>query len=160
MKICMRMPINLAVARAISCSIFGLVLCCTGALVHAGTEALVYEDQILAMDGERRTVRVPRGYRLELLSRMDAPRMLTFAANGDLFAGFEIRQGISFTAPLYQAGSPGTGGRLSAQRGIPAGRDSDCQDRRGVPRALHARTIKYSAGWRNVAGRITQRGKA
>lgn len=32
-------------------------------------------------------MRVPKGYRLEWLSRLDKPRMLTFAANGDLFAG-------------------------------------------------------------------------
>ncbi len=55
--------------------------------MQAGTDALVYEEQTLTLDGKRRTVRVPKGYRLEWLSRLDAPRMLVFAANGDLFAG-------------------------------------------------------------------------
>ena len=71
------------------CNSFGLLLllCLVCAPVQAGTEALAYEEQILTVDGKNRTVRVPRGYRLEWLSQMDAPRMLTFAANGDLFAG-------------------------------------------------------------------------
>jgi len=54
---------------------------------HAGVTALAFEEQTLILDGERRTVRVPKGYRLELLSLMDGPRLLTFAANGDLFSG-------------------------------------------------------------------------
>jgi len=54
---------------------------------HADVTALAFEEQTLTLDGERRTVRVPKGYRLELLSPMDGPRLLTFAANGDLFAG-------------------------------------------------------------------------
>ena len=60
-------------------------LSCLPAL--AGTAALAYEEQTLLVEGESRTVRVPKGYRLEWLSRMEKPRMLTFAANGDLFAG-------------------------------------------------------------------------
>jgi glucose/arabinose dehydrogenase len=64
-----------------------LLLCFANASVYAGTEVLSYEDQALTFDGESKTVRVPKGYRLELLSRLDAPRMLTFAANGDLYAG-------------------------------------------------------------------------
>src|SRR3989338_5824189 len=63
------------------------LLCMALSPAHAGVAALAYKEQALTLDGERRTVRVPRGYRLELLSRLDAPRMLTFAANGDLFAG-------------------------------------------------------------------------
>ena len=76
-------------ARAMCCGKLGLLLllCISCVPAQAGTQALAYEDQVLTLDGERRTVRVPKGYRLELLSRMDAPRMLTFAANGDLFAG-------------------------------------------------------------------------
>ena len=54
---------------------------------YAGMAALAYEQQTLMLGGERRTVRIPKGYRLELLSLLDAPRMLSFAANGDLFAG-------------------------------------------------------------------------
>lgn len=54
---------------------------------YAGTQVLDYQTQTLEVDGAQRNVRVPKGYRLEVLSRLDAPRMLTFAANGDLFAG-------------------------------------------------------------------------
>jgi len=54
---------------------------------YAGVEALTYEQQTLMLDGQQRTVDIPKGYRLELLSMLDAPRMLTFASNGDLFAG-------------------------------------------------------------------------
>lgn len=64
-----------------------LLLCCAISPTQAGTAALDYEDQTLILEGTNRTVRVPRGYRLELLSLMNSPRMLTFAANGDLFAG-------------------------------------------------------------------------
>ncbi len=70
----------------------GLVLLLAGGSVaaipaHAGTGALAYEEQTLTVDGASRTVRVPKGYRLEWLGAMDAPRMLTFGVNGDLFAG-------------------------------------------------------------------------
>jgi glucose/arabinose dehydrogenase len=54
---------------------------------HAGTQSLAYEQQTLTVEGKSRTVRVPKGYRLEWFAVMDAPRMLTFAANGDLFVG-------------------------------------------------------------------------
>jgi glucose/arabinose dehydrogenase len=64
-----------------------ILLCFTLAPARAGTAALDYVWQTLTLDGERRTVRVPKGYRLEFLSHLDMPRMLTFAANGDLFAG-------------------------------------------------------------------------
>lgn len=64
-----------------------LLLCCAPALVLAGTEVLAYEVQTLTLNGVHRTVRVPKGYQLEWLTGLDAPRMLTFSANGDLFAG-------------------------------------------------------------------------
>ena len=75
--------------RAMRCGRFGLlsVLCFACAPAQAGTQALAYEQQTLTVDGKSRTVRVPKGYRLEWLSGMDAPRMLTFTVNGDLFAG-------------------------------------------------------------------------
>lgn len=60
-------------------------LACTPA--QAGTQPLAYESQTLTVDGERRTVRVPSGYKLEWLAGMKSPRMLAFAANGDLYAG-------------------------------------------------------------------------
>ena len=82
-------PFQRLVNRVTRCGRFGLlfVLSFACAPVHAGIEVLSYEDQLLTLDVASRTVRVPSGYRLELLSRMDSPRMLTFAANGDLFAG-------------------------------------------------------------------------
>lgn len=69
--------------RLIACLLF--CLACQPAM--AGTQPLSYEQQTLTVEGERQTVRVPRGYRLEWLSPMDGPRMLTFAGNGDLYAG-------------------------------------------------------------------------
>jgi len=77
-------------------------LCLALAPAHAGTQALTYVEQTLILDGERRTVRVPEGYQLELLGRMDAPRMLTFSANGDLFAG-------SKSGKVYRLPPPYTG---------------------------------------------------
>ena len=72
-------------------SIRGLIACVLSCLVctpvQAGTQPLAYEQQMLTVTGEKQTARVPRGYRLEWLAGMDGPRMLTFAANGDLFAG-------------------------------------------------------------------------
>jgi glucose/arabinose dehydrogenase len=44
--------------------------------------------QTLRSDGETYSVRVPIGYRLELLTdRLDGPRLFSFAANGDLLLG-------------------------------------------------------------------------
>ncbi|HTN94037.1 MAG TPA: sugar dehydrogenase, partial [Gallionella sp.] len=64
-----------------------VLLCCVPTTLLAGTEVLAYEVQTLTLDGVHRTVRVPKGYQLEWLTGLDVPRMLTFAANGDLFAG-------------------------------------------------------------------------
>ncbi len=70
------------------CSIsFWLILCITSVPALAGIQALNYKQQKLTVEGQNRTVRLPRGYRLEWIAKMDEPRMLTFAANGDLFAG-------------------------------------------------------------------------
>lgn len=63
------------------------LLCLFLSPANAGMQMLDYETQTLRLDGAQRTVRVPKGYRLEFLTPLDAPRMLTFAANGDLFAG-------------------------------------------------------------------------
>ena len=63
-------------------------LCLVMAEAVATTEPLTYEEQTLTVDGKRQIVRVPKGLRLELLTdRLDGPRLLTFAANGDLFIG-------------------------------------------------------------------------
>lgn len=62
--------------------------CCAVSLAQAATEALTYQEQVLVIAGERRVAQVPTGYRLELLTdKLDGPRLLTFAANGDLFIG-------------------------------------------------------------------------
>jgi hypothetical protein len=78
-------PLLLLITRVMRCGKFGLLLYFF-ASAQAGTDTLAYDDQALTLDGVSRTVRVPKGYRLEWLSSMDAPRMLTFAANGDLYA--------------------------------------------------------------------------
>lgn len=57
-------------------------------LAQGGGDALSYEQQTIALGTERHVARVPTGHRLELLTdRLDGPRLLTFAANGDLFIG-------------------------------------------------------------------------
>ena len=75
-----------SIARALCRGCFAL-LCIVCAPAQASTQALAYEQQTLTVEGKSRTVRVPKGYRLEWLAGMEEPRMLTFAANGDLFAG-------------------------------------------------------------------------
>ncbi|MBI5429206.1 MAG: PQQ-dependent sugar dehydrogenase [Nitrosomonadales bacterium] len=80
-----RQSLQCLLSRAVRCG--GLVLCLSCTPAHSGTGALAYEEQTLTLEGEVQKVRVPRGYRLEWLAEMDEPRMLTFASNGDLFAG-------------------------------------------------------------------------
>lgn len=65
-----------------------LCVCLAASPTPAATVVLTYETQTLVLDKERVPVRVPKGYRLELLTaKLDAPRLLTFAANGDVFIG-------------------------------------------------------------------------
>ena len=67
---------------------FLFLCCCAVTGVQAASEVLSYQEQVIVAGGERRVVRIPVGYRLELLTdKLDGPRMLTFAANGDLFIG-------------------------------------------------------------------------
>jgi len=100
-----RYPTKNSFCSMIRCGKFALLLllCLPCMPVQAGTEVLVYEDQTLTLDGERRTVRVPKGYRMELLSRLDSPRMLTFAANGDLFAGSKSGKVYRLPPPYTKA---------------------------------------------------------
>jgi glucose/arabinose dehydrogenase len=57
-------------------------------LVPGSTEALDYHNQSLRIDGETRTVRLPTGYAIDILTTgLDQPRLLTFGPKGDLFAG-------------------------------------------------------------------------
>ena len=72
---------------------------------------LHHQSQTLMVKGKQQNVRIPLGYRLELLaSGMDRPRMLTFAPNGDLFIGSASGR-IYRLAPPYRAvqtwGKPG-----------------------------------------------------
>jgi glucose/arabinose dehydrogenase len=80
------------------------LLCFAHMPAQAGTEALAYQQQTLKVDGVSRTVQVPRGYRLEWLAAMDAPRMLTFAANGDLFAGSRSGKVYRLAPPYTRPG--------------------------------------------------------
>lgn len=54
----------------------------------ADSTPLTYQLQRFSHEGQEFTVQLPTGYRLELLTaELDSPRLLTFAANGDLFIG-------------------------------------------------------------------------
>jgi glucose/arabinose dehydrogenase len=65
-----------------------IMACSLAVLAPAAAEQLSYQRQTLSLDGEHRTVQVPAGFKLELLtSALDGPRLLTFATNGDLFIG-------------------------------------------------------------------------
>ncbi len=84
--------------------ILGFLFLCGGMLSagHAATDPLAYENQTLALDGQRVQARVPKGYRLELLTQsLDGPRLLTFGPNGDLFIG-------SKSGKLYRLAPPYT----------------------------------------------------
>lgn len=55
---------------------------------HAGTQPIVLTEQKLQVVNNHYTVHIPQGYRLELLTAaLDGPRLMTFAANGDLLIG-------------------------------------------------------------------------
>ena len=64
---------------------------------YAEVSALTYETQSIELEGTHISVRVPTGYKLELLSLLDEPRMLSFAANGDLFTG--SKSGLIYRLP-------------------------------------------------------------
>ncbi len=54
----------------------------------ADTQPLSYVEQPLDVGAAQVRVRIPQGFRLELLSdQLQAPRLLSFADNGDLFIG-------------------------------------------------------------------------
>lgn len=64
---------------------FALTAACA---VQAGTEPLHYRQQTLTLAGATVTATIPAGYHLELLTdKLDAPRLMAFAPNGDLFIG-------------------------------------------------------------------------
>ena len=73
-------------------------------MAGAASEPLTYEEQTILVGGTRHVARVPKGYRLELLTdKLDGPRLLTFAGNGDLFIGSKsgkvYRVSPPYTAP-------------------------------------------------------------
>jgi glucose/arabinose dehydrogenase len=64
------------------------LLWCVATAAQASSRPLDYREQVLSVDGAPHTVQVPTGFRLEFLTAaLDGPRLLTFAANGDLFIG-------------------------------------------------------------------------
>lgn len=69
-------------------SVIGLLLGLVVTAAGAATESLLYEEQSLTVNGTRQVVRVPKGFRLELLTdKLDGPRLMAFAENGDLVIG-------------------------------------------------------------------------
>ena len=72
--------------RAVACALFLLIF--TAAPAGADSAPLSYEEQTLRVGGTRQVARIPKGYRLQLLTdKLDGPRLLTFGSNGDLFIG-------------------------------------------------------------------------
>src|SRR3989344_2053564 len=79
-------------------SAFLLFLCVAAAMANATSEPLIYEEQTLQVGGTRQVARVPKGYRLTLLAdKLEGPRLLTFAGNGDLFIG--SKSGMIYRVP-------------------------------------------------------------
>ncbi|MEA2094827.1 MAG: PQQ-dependent sugar dehydrogenase [Pseudomonadota bacterium] len=59
----------------------------TAAVSSAG-QALAYQSQKISIEGSVHEVRVPAGFKLELLTtELDGPRLMTFLDNGDLLIG-------------------------------------------------------------------------
>jgi len=78
---------------------------------QGGSAPLDYETQNVVVQGERHTMRIPTGYRLELLNaNLGGPRLLTFAPNGDLFIG-------SKSGKVYRVPPPYTNAEVLADLG-------------------------------------------
>lgn len=89
--------------RAVIHSFVSVFLFYLTSAAWAATEPLTYEEQTLTVSGKRQAVRVPKGFRLELLADgLDGPRLLTFADNGDLFIGSKSGQ-VYRVAPPYNS---------------------------------------------------------
>ena len=72
------------------------------AIAAAAPETLLYEEQAMQVGATRHVMRVPKGFHLELLTdKLNDPRFLTFADNGDLFIG-------SGSGKLYRVPPPYT----------------------------------------------------
>jgi len=65
---------------------------------------IAYQQQILQLPQGKVTVKIPVGTQLEFLTdEMDSPRLLTFAENGDLFAGSRSGKVYRITPPYKSA---------------------------------------------------------
>ncbi|NNG11676.1 MAG: sugar dehydrogenase [Halobacteria archaeon] len=65
-----------------------LLITCTGITKPILAQVPEYRQQEIAVEDVTRRVQLPAGYTLEILTtELDGPRLLSFAANGDLFIG-------------------------------------------------------------------------
>ncbi len=65
-----------------------LLITCTVITKPALAQVLEYRQQEITVEDFTRRVQLPAGYTLEILTtELDGPRLLSFAANGDLFIG-------------------------------------------------------------------------
>lgn len=80
--------------------------CLLGALYCPAAPALEYRQQQLPLeDGTLQQVTLPAGYTLELLTtKLDGPRLLTFADNGDLFIGSKSGKVYRLAPPYTHPG--------------------------------------------------------
>ncbi len=71
--------------------------------VHASTPSIEYQQQIIDLAGQHYSVRLPTGYRLELLSdELDGPRLLSFLPNQELLIGSKSGHLYRFQPPYTQ----------------------------------------------------------
>ena len=96
------MKVFRANARAGMLHIAGLL----GAFCGAAAHALEYRQQHLPLEGGTlQQVTLPAGYTLELLTtKLDGPRLLTFADNGDLFIGSKSGKVYRLAPPYTDPG--------------------------------------------------------
>jgi glucose/arabinose dehydrogenase len=80
--------------------------CLLGALVGAAAPALEYRQQQVPLEGGAlQQVTLPAGYTLELLTtKLDGPRLLTFADNGELFIGSKSGKVYRLAPPYTHPG--------------------------------------------------------
>ena len=70
----------------------------------AAPEVLQYQQQQILFNNKKISLRLPVGYQLELLTDVpDAPRLITFADNGDMFLGSRSGKVYRLQAPYRKA---------------------------------------------------------